>query len=192
MAQSICSSICVTTPILQLITTNQPTTLCILKGFYEFRRKTKHFAAYYKMYSYLYNFDEPCHIRNHIGVGCVAISILGYSKYSFCHLSRILSLLKYFVPHKIMEFGITDKNSSTAYIVLYKWIDTGGWEFDRSHGASTSSPSHWQQVEEQAPKPVGWTMCFLLMTLVPVQKLCVNIYVYIYIYACTFLIRVLL
>ena len=62
------------------------------------------------------------------------------------------------------------------------WTRTGGWEFDHSHGAGTSSPSHWQQVEEQAPKPVGWTMCFLLMTLVPVQKLCVNIYVYIYIY----------
>ena len=61
------------------------------------------------------------------------------------------------------------------------WTRTGGWEFDRSHGAGTSSPSHWQQVEEQAPKPVGWTMCFLLMTLVPVQRLCVNIYVYIYI-----------
>ena len=58
------------------------------------------------------------------------------------------------------------------------WTRTGGWEFDRSHGAGTSSPSHWQQVEEQAPKPVGWTMCFLLMTLVPVQKLCVDIYVY--------------
>ena len=40
------------------------------------------------------------------------------------------------------------------------WTRTGGWEFDRSHGAGTSSPSHWQQVEEQAPKPVGWTMCF--------------------------------
>ena len=66
------------------------------------------------------------------------------------------------------------------------WTRTGGWEFDRSHGAGTSSPSHWQQVEEQAPKPVGWTMCFLLMTLVPAQKHCVNIYV------CTFLIRVLL
>ena len=26
--------------------------------------------------------------------------------------------------HKITEFGTTDKNSSTAYIVLYKWIDT--------------------------------------------------------------------
>ena len=36
-----------------------------------------------------------------------------------------------------------------------------------------------KRVEEQAPKPVGWTMCFLLMTLVPVQKLCVNnIYIY--------------
>ena len=61
------------------------------------------------------------------------------------------------------------------------WTRTGGCEFDRSHGAGTSSPSHWQQVEEQAPKPVGWMMCFLLMTFVPVQKLCVNIYIYIYI-----------
>ena len=69
------------------------------------------------------------------------------------------------------------------------WTLTGGWEFDRSHGAGTSSPSHSQQVEEQAPKPVGWTMCFLLMTLVPVQKLCVN---NIYIYVCVFLIWVLL
>ena len=85
--------------------------------------------------------------------------------------------------HKITEFGITDKNSLLH--ILYHinglthdfWTRTGGWEFDRSHGAGTSSLSHWQQVEEQAPKPVGWTMCFLLMTLVPVQKLCVNIYV---------------
>ena len=59
------------------------------------------------------------------------------------------------------------------------WTRTGGREFDRSHGAGTSSPSHWQQVDKQAPKPVGWTMCFPLMTLVPVQKLCVNIYIYI-------------
>ena len=62
------------------------------------------------------------------------------------------------------------------------WTRTGGWGFDHSHGAGTSSPSHWQQVEEQAPKHVGWTMCFLLMTLVPVQKLRVNVYVYIYMY----------
>ena len=55
----------------------------------------------------------------------------------------------------------------------------GGWEFDRSHGAGTSSPSHSQQVEEQAPKTVGWIMCFLLMTFVPVRKLCVNKHIYI-------------
>ena len=58
------------------------------------------------------------------------------------------------------------------------WTRTGGWESNRSHGAGTSSPSHWQQVEEQAPKPVDWMMCFLLITFVPVQKLCVNIYIY--------------
>ena len=39
-----------------------------------------------------------------------------------------------------------------------------------------------QQVEEQAPNPVGWMMCFLLMTFVAVQKLCVYIYIYMYIY----------
>ena len=67
--------------------------------------------------------------------------------------------------HTITQFGIIDsKNSSTAYVILYELIDTwfwtrtGGWEFDRPHGAGTSSPSHWQQVEEQAPKPVGWMM----------------------------------
>ena len=48
----------------------------------------------------------------------------------------------------------------------------------------TSSPSHWQQVEEQAPKPVGWMMCFLLMTFVcsRPEALCSCIYVCIYIY----------
>ena len=69
------------------------------------------------------------------------------------------------------------------------WSRTGGWEFDRSHGAGTSSPSHWQQVEEQAPKPVVWIMCFLLMAMVPVQKLCVNLYIYIYICAYIYLLN---
>ena len=67
------------------------------------------------------------------------------------------------------------------------WTRTGGWEFDCSNGAGTSSPSHRQQVEEQAPKPVDWIMCFL-MTFIPVQKLWVYIYIciyiYIYIYVC--------
>ena len=60
------------------------------------------------------------------------------------------------------------------------WTRTGGWGFDCSHSAGTSSPSHWQQVEEQAPKPMGWKTCFLLMTFVPVRKLCVNIYILIF------------
>ena len=50
--------------------------------------------------------------------------------------------------HKITEFGITDK-TPLLHILYYInglthdfWIRTGGWEFDRSHGAGTSSPSH--------------------------------------------------
>ena len=66
------------------------------------------------------------------------------------------------------------------------WTRTRGWEFDRSHGAGTSSPSHSQQVEEQAPKPVGWMMCFLLMTFVLVQKLCVDIYIYAFFFSSVF------
>ena len=41
--------------------------------------------------------------------------------------------------------------------------------------------------EEQEPKPVGWMMCFLLMTFVPAQKLCVNIYIYALLYELRFL-----
>ena len=85
--------------------------------------------------------------------------------------------------HTITEFRITDKTPLLHMLYYMNWLThdfwtrTGGWEFDRSYGAGTSSPSHLQQVEGQAPKPVGWTMCFPLMTLVPVQKLCVNIYI---------------
>ena len=88
------------------------------------------------------------------------------------------------IDHTFTEFGIID---SKTPLILYELIDTWlldsnrGWEFDHPHGAGTSSPSHWQQVEQQAPKPVGWMMCFLLMAFVPAQKLCVNIYIYIYI-----------
>ena len=60
------------------------------------------------------------------------------------------------------------------------WTRTGGWEFDHPHGSGISSPSHWQQVEQPAPKPLGWMMCFLLMTFVPVQKPFVFIYIYMY------------
>ena len=88
-----------------------------------------------------------------------------------CKCEARRALLQHFHTHIYMNWLTHDF-----------WTRTGGWEFDRSHGAGTSSPSHWQQVEDQAPKPVGWMMCFLLVTFVPVQKLCVNIYIYIHIY----------
>ena len=50
----------------------------------------------------------------------------------------------------------------------------GGGVVGRSHGAGTSSPSHWRQVGERAPRPVGWMVCFLLMAFVPVRGLCVD------------------
>ena len=110
-----------------------------------------------------------------------------YTFRSFYCIYQLLQKTFYRNDHTITEFGIIDnKNSYTAYVILYELIDTWfwtrtwGWEFDCSHGAGTSSPSHWQQVEEQAPKPVGWMICFLLMTFVPVRKLCVYIYIYIY------------
>ena len=44
--------------------------------------------------------------------------------------------------YKITEFGITDKNSSTAYIILYKWIDTWFLDSDRRVGV-WSLPWRW-------------------------------------------------
>ena len=102
----------------------------------------------------------------------------------------------------VFSTGIVDKYraiSVSTILLLYRtcytvWIDwlneiwtrTGGWEFDRSRGSGTSSPSHWQQVEEQVPKPVGWMMCFLLMTFVPLSmrmhslyEFCYRTYIYI-------------
>ena len=74
-------------------------------------------------------------------------------------------------------------NAAHTLIYIFTcWTRTGRWEFDRSHDAGTSSPSHWQQVAEQAPKPMSWMMFFPLMSFVPAQKLYVNIHVYIYIY----------
>ena len=62
------------------------------------------------------------------------------------------------------------------------WTRPGGWEFDGSPGPGTSSPSHWKQVEEQVPKPVGWMMCFLLVTLF-LSRISVLIYIYIYMHS---------
>ena len=59
----------------------------------------------------------------------VAVVILFPTEYNTVYLTNTASIncckkTFYCNDHKIMELGITDKNSSTAYIVLYKWIDT--------------------------------------------------------------------
>ena len=63
----------------------------------------------------------------------------------FRSLHCIYQLLQkkfYCNDHKITEFGITDKNSSTAYIVLYKWIDT--WFLDSNRRVGVwSLPWRW-------------------------------------------------
>ena len=88
----------------------------------------------------------------------------------------------------LLSLGLLTAKPPLLHMVCYmKWLThdfgtrTGGCELDRPLDASTSSPSHWQQVEEQAPKPVGWIMCFLLMTFVPPRS-SVLLYIYLYIH----------
>ena len=44
------------------------------------------------------------------------------------HLFIVAKKIFYCNDHNITEFGITDKNSSITYIILFKWIDT--WFLD--------------------------------------------------------------
>ena len=58
--------------------------------------------------------------------------------------------------HTITEFGITDKNSSTAYIILYKLIDT--WFLDsNSRMGVWSLPWHWHILSIPLPTGRGTT-----------------------------------
>ena len=58
------------------------------------------------------------------------------------HLSIVEKKTFYCNDHKITEFGTTDKNSFTAYIVLYKWIDT--WFLDSNRRVGVwSLPRRW-------------------------------------------------
>ena len=109
--------------------------------------------------------------RLYIPVIALHLSIVAKKTHSIATITQLRSLeLLIKTPLLHMLYYIN-------WLTYDFWTRTGGWQLDRSHGAGTSSPSHSQQVEEQAPKHVGWAMCFLLMTLVPVQKLCIYIYI---------------
>ena len=58
------------------------------------------------------------------------------------HLSIVAKKTFYCNDHTITEFGITDKNSSTAYIILYELIDT--WFLDSNRRVGVwSLPWRW-------------------------------------------------
>ena len=64
-----------------------------------------------------------------------------YLSPKYC-IYQLLQKTFYCNDHKITEFGITDKHSSTAYIVLYKWIDT--WFLDSNRRVGVwSLPWRW-------------------------------------------------
>ena len=61
---------------------------------------------------------------------------------------------------------------------------TGGWEFDRSQGAGTSSPSHWQQVEENRRRHlwIGWCVSSWWPLFLSRGSVLIYIYIYTHIY----------
>ena len=62
--------------------------------------------------------------------------------FALCIYQLLQKKTFYCNDHKITEFGITDKNSSTAYIVLYKGIDT--WFLDSNRRVGVwSLPWRW-------------------------------------------------
>ena len=99
--------------------------------------------------------------------------------------------------HKITEFGITDKNSSTAYIVLYKWIDTWFLDSNRRVGVWLL-PWRWHilSIPLTTGRGTSAETCGLDDVFPPddlgsrPEALCK--YICIYICVCTFLIRALL
>ena len=98
--------------------------------------------------------------------------------------------------HKITEFGITDKNSSTAYIVLYKWIDTWFMDSDRKGGSliapmALAHPLHPIDNRSRNKRRNLWVgRC--VSSWWPWFPSRDSVLIYMYIYVCTFLIRVLL
>ena len=73
---------------------------------------------------------------------CLGCYCGGYSQNGRSNLSSCCKKTFYCNDNKITEFEITDKNSSTAYIILYKWIDT--WFLDSNRRVGVwSLPWRW-------------------------------------------------
>ena len=113
------------------------------------------------------------------------------------HLSIVAKKTFYCNDHTITEFGIADKNSSTAYVILYELIDT--WFLDSNRGVGVWSLSwrwHILSIPFTTGRATSTETCGLDDVFPPDdlgsrQKLCVNNNNYIYIYIYAFLIWVL-
>ena len=109
--------------------------------------------------------------------------------------------------HTIMEFGITDKNSSTAYVIFYELIDTGfldpnsragvwslSWRwhilsipFTTGRGTSADETSGLDDVfppDDLGSRPEA--LCInIYMYVHSLYEFCYRTYIYIYIYIYT-------
>ena len=108
------------------------------------------------------------------------------------HLS-IVAKTFYCNDHKITEFGITDKDSSTAYIVLCKWIET--WLLDSNRRVGVwSLPWRWHilSIPLTTGRGTSAETCGLDDVFPPddlgsrPEALCKYIYIYIYICICMY------
>ena len=99
------------------------------------------------------------------------------------HYTVSINCKKIYILQRSHNYGVWNYwQQKLLYCIYYTiWID---WHMifglEQEVGV-WSLPWRWHilsilltTVEGQAPKPVGWMRCFLLMTFVPVQKLCVN------------------
>ena len=109
------------------------------------------------------------------------------------HLSIVAKNILLQRSHNYGVWNYWQQNSSTPYVILYEMIDT--WFLDSNRRVGVwSLPWRWHILSiplttgrGTGAETCGWMMCFLLMTFVPVQKLCVYIYIYALLYEFCFL-----
>ena len=121
----------------------------------------------------------------------VAIDHHGPSLHSGHYTASLNCWKKFYCNNnKITQFEIIDsKNSSTAYVILYELTDL--WVLDSNRRVEIWS-FRWRWYilsillragRGISAKPVGWMMCFVWMTFYLVQKLCVNINLFIHMHS---------
>ena len=150
---------------------------CLSSSLPNFKRGPKYLLLFVIRFRYIINnvTKDRCSIPmdTTVRLGPLKFSLqatLDHHLYIILHLSIVAKHILLQRSHNYGCLELLTAKTLLLHMLYYMnwlthdfWTRTGRWEFDRSHGGGTSSPFHWQQVEEQAPKPVGWMKCFLLM-----------------------------